>query len=53
MLVFYKVFNKRLREQGLSFLKIKEFTCVNDCFQKRRNAVIGVSLLTLIPEYQY
>ncbi len=36
--------NKKLREQGLLQLKIKEFTNVNDCFQLERNAVIGVFL---------
>ncbi len=36
--------NKKLREQGLLQLKIKEFTNVNDCFQFERNAVVGVFL---------
>ncbi len=34
--------DKKLQEQGLAHLKIKEFTLVNDCFQMGRNAVIGV-----------
>ncbi len=36
------VANKKLREQGLLHLKIREFTSVNDCFQLERNAVIEV-----------
>ncbi len=33
---------KKLQEQGLSILKIKEFTIVNECFQNWHNTVIGV-----------
>ncbi len=39
---------RKLREQGLVFMKIKELTFVNDCFQKKHNAVIGVFLQRLI-----
>ncbi|MDD4149029.1 MAG: YncE family protein [Bacteroidales bacterium] len=37
---------RKLREQGLRILKIKEFTFVNDCFQIERNAVVGIFLRT-------
>lgn len=35
---------RKLRKRGLRFMKIKEFTLVNDCFQKDHNDVIGVLL---------
>ncbi len=41
---FSQVVYKKLQEQGLALLKNKEFTNVNDCFQKGHNAVIGVFL---------
>ncbi len=41
---FSQVVYKKLQEQGLALLKAKEFTNVNDCFQKGHNAVIGVFL---------
>nr|MDA3818307.1 hypothetical protein [Prolixibacteraceae bacterium] len=34
--------NRKVQFQGLAFLKIKEFTFVSDCFQKGRNAEIGL-----------
>ncbi len=39
---------RKFREQGFQFLKIKDFTFVNDCFLKLYNAVIGGFLQTLI-----
>ncbi len=41
---FSQVVYKKLQEQGLALLKTKEFTSINDCFQKGHNAVIGVFL---------
>ncbi len=40
--VFLKCLNGKIQFQGLAFLKIKEFTFVNDCFQKGRNEEIGL-----------
>ncbi len=40
--IFFKCLNRKVQAQGFHFLKIKEFTFVNDCFQKRRNAEIGL-----------
>ncbi len=37
---FSQVVYKKLQEQGLALLKTKEFTFVNDCFQKGHNAVL-------------
>ncbi|MDA3866037.1 MAG: hypothetical protein PF489_04715, partial [Salinivirgaceae bacterium] len=33
---------RKVQVQGLAFLKIKAFTFVNNCFQKGRNAEIGL-----------
>lgn len=44
---FLKSLIRKLREQGLRLLKIKEFTVVNNCFQREHNAVIGVFLRRL------
>ena len=35
---FLKCLIRKVQVQGLRFLKIKEFTFVNDCFQKAHNA---------------
>ncbi|TRX70856.1 outer membrane beta-barrel protein [Carboxylicivirga sp. M1479] len=40
--IFLKRLNGKVKFQGLVFLKIKEFTFVNDCFQKGRNEEIGL-----------
>ena len=44
---FLKCLNRKVLVQGLSFLKIREFTFVNDCFRKGRNAEIGLFGQTL------
>ncbi len=44
---FFKCLMRKVQVQGLPFLKIKEFTCVNDCFQKGRNAEIGLFVQAL------
>ncbi len=47
VLIFSKWLIRKLRERGLAFMKTKEFTFVNDCFQKSRNEIIGVFLQPL------
>jgi hypothetical protein len=41
------VLARKVQVQGLRFLKIKEFTLVNDSLQKVRNAEIGLFLQAL------
>jgi hypothetical protein len=43
--------NRKVQFQGLAFLKIKEFTSVSDCFQKGRNAEIGLFGQALLNSY--
>lgn len=40
-----------VRVRGLRILKIKEFTWVNDCFQKERNEEIGLYRQTLNKDF--
>jgi hypothetical protein len=44
---------RKVQVQGLCFLKTKEFTIVNDCFQKVHNAEIGLFYQALNEKLTY